>query len=143
MAQTSNKKLHKNGNAQFDMAAPASAGTYYSGDMVAKFSDDTNVKILSASAVAGGNGVGMVAEYQVIATSGDTLKFQNGQFILSASGFTAADTNNLAWCGDAAGAVYDAQGTNRLVIGRYLGPSQGAAGFGIFNIGTTPSGSAV
>lgn len=125
-------------------AGAAAAGTYLEGEIVGVCPDDNIIKPVSASTASGFVGVGVVTEKQVVSTAGDTLEYEAGDFALSSSGFTAGEVNKLAWCGDSSLGIFDAQGTNRLIVGRYLGPVQGSSygNNGIFRIGFVPSGSA-
>jgi hypothetical protein len=145
MSLSTAKKLEKH-PSYFRMckAAPAAAGTYLEGEVIAVFPDDNVLKPVSSSTVAGGTIVGIVTAKQVVVTVGDTLEYEAGDFAMSGSGFTAGEVNKLAWCGDSSLGVFDAQGTNRLILGRYLGPVNGSSfsNNGLFRVGLTVSGSA-
>jgi len=143
MALTNSQKLEKPQN-HFNVrhSGQAAAGTYKAGELVRVGGDDGYIKPVSASTVAGTVGVGIVATDQTVVTTGDYLVYHTGLYFLSGSGFTQKDINKPFWCSDSSLGVFQAQGTNRIPMGRFRGTAATLLGSnnGIFEIGGVVSG---
>lgn len=118
----------------------AVAGEFYAGECVMMGGDDGLIKPVSASTVAGCVGVGIICEQQTVAAGG-YVTYYSGLFALSGSGFTGVDYNKPVYCGDTSLGYFDAQGTNRIPVGRYRGlTSTYTTKNGLFEIGNVVSG---
>lgn len=126
-------------------AGAAAAATYLPGEFLFIGGDDNLIKPVSASVVAGTQGCGFVTKKQIVVTAGDTLEYEQGDIVVSGSGFVASELNKIVWCSDSSLGVFDAQGTNRIQIGRYQGPVLGSSFGGncIIRVGNVPSGSTI
>ena len=143
MALTANAKLITlRPDLRVKKQFPADAATYYVGEIIMVGAASATAKALSGSTEPATQVVGVVCEQQTVA-AGEKLTVESGYFVLSGSGFTANETNKLAWA-IAPTAVYDAQSgaTNAQCIGRFRGfttPGNGSAN-AVFEIGTVVSG---
>lgn len=121
MALTANKRLERYGKVSqaTKIPVPATAGTFYIGEVVGVEPSSGVAKPISGSGEAGYQVIGVVTEQQVIAATGDKLEVEQGKFYFSGSGFTVDEARKIVYATDSS-TMYDAHSAGRHAIGRVV-----------------------